>query len=77
MDKIQEVAQRAWDYTLYRDETGYIMTVVFFALIDYPRSFRITALEAVQDLTKLSEDIRNNYSNYMDREVKPPITRPS
>lgn len=77
MCKVQEVAQRTWDYTLYRDETGYIMTVVFFALIDYPRSFRITALEAVQDLTKLSEDIRNNYRNYMDREVKPPITRPS
>ena len=46
---------------------------MFFAQIDFPRSFKITEIEAAEHLGELAETIRNNYALYQDREIKPPI----
>jgi hypothetical protein len=74
---MKEITKRHWDYTLYEIDNQYILTVVFFAQIDYPRSFNLTREEANQNLAELSERIRNNYEEYQDREVKPPVTKPT
>jgi len=72
MKPIEEISSKAWDYVLYREE-HFILTVMFHAKIDYPRSFRITKEESKLNLEELSEKIRNNYSDFEDKEIKPPI----
>ncbi len=67
-----------WDFTLYEVEENYIISVVFFnSMVDFSRSFKLTTTEKsfnLNQLKELSELIRNNYENYKEREIIPPIT---
>ncbi len=76
MKKMEEISSKAWDYILYKKE-DFILTVIFFGGIDYPRSFRISKEESEQNLEELSKKIRNNYDDFKDREIQPPITEVS
>ena len=74
---VKEIYSRTWDFTLYETETGYVLNVFFFGLVDFFRSFKILENELPQDfeeLKLLSETIRNNYDNYKDSEIIPAIT---
>lgn len=76
MNNIEKIYSKAWDYVLYHVKNEKIITVIFFDQIDYPRSFYLTDTERNIDndhLSFLANDIRNNYLNYKDREIIPPI----
>ena len=70
---MKEIAKHNWDFTLYQDKEDYIISVVFFnSMVDFSRSFKLTEAEKkfnFKQLKALSENIRNNYNAYIDREV--------
>ncbi len=70
-----------WDFTLYQVSEELVLTVVFHtSRIDFSRSFKLVENEKnfdFEDLKKLSEQIRNNYEVFKDREVIPAITTES
>jgi plasmid replication initiation protein len=74
---IKELYSRNWDFTLYQKADDYVISVVFFGLVDFHRSFYLNTNEFnenYEELKNLSEQIRNNYDNYKIREVTPAIT---
>lgn len=72
------IAKSSWDFILFEDDDKKILTVVFYDMgIDYTRSFYLNKDELSTDITTiahLSENIRNNYLKYKDREITPSIT---
>lgn len=70
--QLTEIANRNWDYTLYKAES-FIFTVIFFGKIDFPRSFTISEEESKGNLEELSKKIRENYEDFKEREIKPAI----
>jgi hypothetical protein len=73
---VKKLYVRNWDFTLYQINDKYVISVVFFGLVDFHRSFYLQPLELVDDyeqLKNLSEKIRNNYENYKSREIVPAI----
>lgn len=74
---MKEIAKNNWDFTLYQEKEDYIISVVFFnSMVDFSRSFKLTEAEKAfnfEQLKVLSENIRNNYNAYIDREVVPTI----
>ncbi len=74
----KELYSRNWDFTLYQVNDKRVITVVFFGLVDYFRSFFLQPQEITEDfesLNILSEQIRNHYDSYKDREIIPAITQ--
>jgi len=75
---INELYTRNWDFTLYQVDDRMVITVTFFGLVDYFRSFLLLPEERTSDfesLKDLSERIRNNYELYKDREILPVVTK--
>jgi predicted transcriptional regulator len=76
---IKEIKKNNWDFTLYEVGKEFIISVVFFnSMIDFSRSFKLTDNEKVfqfEQLKELSENIRNNYDVYEEREIIPAITK--
>ena len=74
---VKELYSRNWDFTLYQMEDNYVISVVFFGMVDFHRSFYLHTNEFdenYEQLKNLSEQIRNNYDDYKIREVIPAIT---
>ena len=75
---VKEMYSRAWDFTLYETENCNVISVVFFGLVDFHRSFKLFHNELphnLDDLKILSEDIRSNYEKYKEREIIPAIIK--
>ena len=75
---VRELYKKNSDYTIYQADHLTIISVVFFGLVNYQRSFYLLPNEISTDyesLSNLPEQIRNNYDNYKGREVVPAITR--
>ena len=76
----KEIYTRIWDYTVYQINEKKVISVVFFGMVDYHRSFYLLPDEVPQDLEllkHLSERIRNNYELFKEREIVPAITAES
>jgi len=71
---MKEITYSRWDYILFEDNDGFILTVFFSDQIDYPRSFRMK-LDSVkeEDLKLISRKVRENYDSYSHLEIIPPI----
>lgn len=73
---VKEVYKRNWDYIVYKVDGEFVISVVFFGMVDFHRSFRLLESEIpkdFEDLKTLSEQIRNNYEKFKDREIVPAI----
>lgn len=73
---IKELYISNWDFTLYQVDDKTVISVVFLGLVDFHRSFYLLPNELTENyesLKGLSENIRNNYDNYKEREVVPAI----
>lgn len=70
-----ELYKHNWDFILYEEDGKKIFRVVFYqSFTDTSREFRLIGEELnynFEELKELAEDIRNNYENYKDREIKP------
>ncbi len=70
----KEIMDSPWDFTLYEENNKKILDVVYCnSFVDYSRKFLLQGDELNYDfdqLKKLAEEIRNNYENYKDREIK-------
>ena len=81
MNMIKKIMKNNWDFTLYQVNEELVFTVVFHSSrIDFSRSFQLVENEKNFDfegLKKLSEQIRNNYEVFKDREIIPAITTES
>jgi hypothetical protein len=76
MSAIKLLHKKDWDFNLYLLDGKKVITVIFFDQIDYPRSFLLEGDEcnlSIEEAAKLSENIRENYSSYIQREIVPPI----
>jgi len=65
-----------WDYELYDINGQKVLTVIFFAQIDYPRSFYLEEREYLfspDELSELAEKIRMHYEIYKYREIIPTV----
>lgn len=74
---VKELYSRPWDFTVYQTNDGFVISVIFFGLVDFHRSFKITSDEIpadLEDLKTLSEKIRSNYEDFIEREISPAIT---
>lgn len=63
----KEIYFRNWDFILFKKDNKYIISVVFFGLVDFHRSFYLEPEEITEDyeqLKDLSERIRNNYEQF-------------
>ncbi|MFN8353083.1 MAG: hypothetical protein U0Y10_01440 [Spirosomataceae bacterium] len=78
---VKELFSKNWDFTLYQVNDRLVISVVFFGLVDFYRSFRLLENDLRNDdyelLYNLSKEIRNNYDNYKYREIIPAITSES
>jgi len=75
---VKEIYKRNWDYIVYQVNDETVISVVFFGLVDYHRSFYLLPDEIPDDfeqLKGLSEKIRANYNLYVEREIVPAITK--
>lgn len=77
MNSVKIKAKNNWDFVLYQVGEEEIISVVFFnSMVDYSRSFKLTKQEKLygfEELKKLSEEIRNNYDLFKEREVIPTV----
>ena len=77
MKILEKLAKNNWDFILFKTDECYVLNVVFHSsATDYSRSFRLNPEEASLDfegLKQLSEQIRNNYESYKDREITPTV----
>ncbi|NLB64792.1 MAG: hypothetical protein GX801_11945 [Fibrobacter sp.] len=80
MKVIEKKAKNNWDFILFKTDECFALNVVFHSsATDYSRSFRLNSDEASLDfegLKKLSEQIRNNYELYKNREITPTVRMP-
>jgi len=77
---VKEIYSRSWDFTLYQMNDKMVITVVFFGLVDYFKSFSLLPKEVTEDfesLKDLSDQIRNNYETYKEREIVPAVIHES
>ncbi|MCU0433088.1 MAG: hypothetical protein MUC87_06510 [Bacteroidia bacterium] len=74
---VTEIYCKPWDFTLYQVNNDLVISVVFFGLVDYHRSFRIETgtvdTSNYESLGILSEKIRRAPDEYSESEVKPAI----
>jgi len=81
MNMINKIMKNNWDFTLYQVNEELVFTVVFYSSrIEFSRSFKLIENEKNSDfegLKKLSEQIRDNYDVFKDREIIPAITAES
>lgn len=73
---VKEIYSRAWDFKLYNTENGIVLSVIFFGIVDFHRSFKLSEADLpvdLEDLKSLSEEIRNNYDKYKEIEIIPAI----
>ncbi|WP_299181020.1 hypothetical protein [uncultured Chryseobacterium sp.] len=74
---IKKLFEQKWDFTLYQIDDKKIIEVVFHnSFVDTSKSFILNGEEQDYDfeqLKKLSENIRNNYESFKDREINPSI----
>jgi hypothetical protein len=76
--EVLEIIKKKWNYILFKVDEELVLTVMFFDQIDYPRSFKIEQNDYDDEsLKKLSEEIRNNYSQFQENEIQPPIMKPT
>jgi hypothetical protein len=78
MENLKELDNKNWDFTLYEAGTKRIFTVMFYGLVDYPRSFYLRETEYLfshDELIHFAEEIRNNYERFKDRELIPAILK--
>lgn len=70
----KELIDNPWDFTLYEENDKKILEVYYCnSFVDFSRKFRLEKYEHnynFEQLKSLAEDIRNNYENYKDREIK-------
>ena len=63
-----------WNFILYKENGEKIIDVDFFnGFVDTSKKFKLQGDEVDYDfdqLKALAEDIRENYDNYKDREIK-------
>lgn len=63
-----------WNFILYKENGEKIIDVDFFkSFVDTSKKFKLQRDEVEYDfdqLKALAEDIRQNYDNYKDREIK-------
>lgn len=74
---IKKLYWENWNFTLYQVDDKLVLSVVFFGMVDYHRSFYINQDQyegAYENLKNISENIRNNYENFKDMEIVPAIT---
>lgn len=73
----RELLKNNWDFTLYEVDGKKIISVVFYcSFVDISRSFLLNKEEGqynFEELKKLSEEIRENYELFKDREVIPSL----
>ena len=77
---VKEIYTRNWDFTLYQVDGRFVISVVFFGLVDFYRSFNLleeNVPTVLEDLKNLSEQIRNNYDDFKPTELIPAITKES
>lgn len=79
MRALREIAKHNWDFCLYETEEGYALNVAFYGVgMDYTRNFRVSEDEAHLDfesLKQLSQQIRDDYTSFKDREISARIER--
>ncbi len=76
MSNIHRIYQKNWSFEVYDVNKELVITVIFFGVIDYYRSFYLESNEITKnldDLESLAENIRNNYNLYKHREIIPAI----
>lgn len=63
-----------WDFILFEENGKKILDVIFYnSFVDTSKKFKLQGDELDYDfeqLKVLAEDIRHNYDNYQDREIK-------
>ena len=63
-----------WDFILFEENGKKILDVIFYnSFVDTSKKFKLQGDELDYDfeqLKVLAEDIRQNYDNYKDREIK-------
>ncbi len=73
----KELFKNNWDFILYDFDGKKIITVVFFnSYVDTSKSFILKKEEeglSFEEYKKLSEEIRNNYELFKERELIPAI----
>ena len=79
MKVLERIAKNNWDFVLYNTTEGFVINVVFHSsAMDFSRSFRLSEEEAsqsIEELKKLSEQIRNDYESFKEREIFPVVTK--
>lgn len=73
----KELYSKNWDFAVYQVNDRLVISVVFFGVVDYFRSFYIPQHEfngVYEDLKSLSGKIRTNYEDFRDLEIMPAIT---
>ncbi|SQI41837.1 Uncharacterised protein [Leminorella richardii] len=76
MDNITELCSSQWNYILYSVNGRTVITVIFFDIVDYYRSFYLLDSEITLNekaLVNLAENIRNNAKSYENRERFPAV----
>ncbi|MDO5666127.1 MAG: hypothetical protein Q4G63_12860 [Bacteroidia bacterium] len=76
MSNISKIYQKKWNFEVYAVDKELVITVIFFGVIDYYRSFYLESNKIpkdLDDLESLAEDIRKNYNLYKYREIIPAI----
>ena len=76
MDNLKQLDSKVWDFTLYEVDGKRIITVTFYGLVDFPRSFYLRESEYPynhDELVQFAENIRNNYDHFKERELIPAI----
>lgn len=76
MHNLKQLDNKNWDFTLYEVDKQRIITVMFYGVVDFPRSFYLRESEYAynhNELVQFAENIRNNYDLFKDRELIPAI----
>jgi hypothetical protein len=75
---VKEICHKNWDFTLFEVNGEWVLSVVFFGLVDYHRSFEIKSdsfdINDIDSLSQLAEKIRNQPNDYLLYEITPAIT---
>lgn len=73
----KELFHKNWDFTLYQVEDKLVISVVFFGMVDYHRSFVIDPNKITNNnyevLSSLAEQIRTNPDQFKKDEIIPAI----
>ena len=79
MRVLKQIYDVPWDFILYKTESDYIMNIEYSnSAVDFTRSFKLTneeAKQSLEELKKLSQEIRSNYESFKDREIIPAVRK--